>query len=138
MNENRHSARCTVCNHPEKADIEASYLAYAPVDGIAAEYDLNRDAIYRHVAAFPQLKERRASNLAGLCEWIVEKGQLQDIEITPALFASAITTAAKLRGAFIADRPQASLEQATDAELQFYVVNGRLPTAGELPPETQQ
>ena len=135
MNINRHAALCSVCQHEEREAIEAEYLAYRPVDETAAKYGLNRDAIYRHAAAL-SLVERRQSNLTGLCAWIIERGQKERVEITPSLLAAAVAQSAKLQG-LIVDRSVTldltrQLEQASDSELDFFTVHGRLPKPAEL------
>jgi len=132
-NPNRHVAQCTICAHEDLAAIDAAYLAYRPVDEIAADYSVCRDAVYRHAKAL-NLEERRSSNILGLCSWILEKGQLQDIEVTPALLANAMQLSAKIRGQLV-DRTldlTTQLRSASDAELDFFELHGRLPTAGEL------
>ena len=140
MNLERHSGKCSVCQHPEQSAIEADYLRWQTVESIREKYDLPGNALNRHVKAFPQLKESRERNIGSVANWILEKGQKADIEVTPALMAAAMNTAAKIHGLFI-DRTldlTRSLESASDAELDFFELHGRLPAPGELAPEPEE
>jgi hypothetical protein len=40
--------RCVVCNHPDRALIEAARVAGCSIDALAAKYKISRDAIWRH------------------------------------------------------------------------------------------
>ena len=114
--------------------VGADYLAYKPIPEIAKEHGFNLDNLYRHFNAFPALKEKRAGNLLGVCDWLIEKGLDKGIDVSPTLFAEAMKVGAKLRGQFI-DRTldlTALLQGATDEELDFFEKMGRLPEPGEL------
>jgi hypothetical protein len=41
---------CTVCTHVDRARIEATRVAGASLDSIAAKYSIGRDALWRHMA----------------------------------------------------------------------------------------
>jgi hypothetical protein len=41
---------CTICKHPDRARIEATRVAGASLDSIAAKYTIGRDALWRHMA----------------------------------------------------------------------------------------
>jgi hypothetical protein len=41
---------CTVCKHADRARIEATRIAGASLDSIAARYAIGRDALWRHMA----------------------------------------------------------------------------------------
>ncbi|MDE3169570.1 MAG: hypothetical protein KGL75_05460 [Acidobacteriota bacterium] len=58
----RHQRRCTVCSHPDRADIEADFNEWACPGDIAREYGVSRIAIYRHARA-AGLFTRRERNL---------------------------------------------------------------------------
>jgi hypothetical protein len=47
---NRKGPTCSVCKHPERARIEATRVAGASLDSIAAKYSIGRDALWRHMA----------------------------------------------------------------------------------------
>lgn len=59
---NRHERRCTVCSHPDRAEIEAAFIEWAQPSEIASEYGVTRNAIYRHARA-AGLFARRDRNL---------------------------------------------------------------------------
>jgi hypothetical protein len=42
--------RCSVCSHVDRARIEATRIAGASLDSIAAKYSIGRDALWRHMA----------------------------------------------------------------------------------------
>jgi len=42
--------QCTICAHPDRARIEATRIAGASLDSIAAKYAIGRDALWRHMA----------------------------------------------------------------------------------------
>ncbi len=133
MDIERHRRKCTVCACEEKAEIEAAYVAYKPVDEIARMFSVDRTAIYRHVAAYPVLKEKRFDNILGACDWIIGHGMRNldngGMEPTPALLSAAMGLGAKIRGQLI-DRTAdvtVQLEKATEPELAFFAKTGRLP-----------
>jgi len=41
---------CTVCKHVDRARIEATRIAGASLDSIAAKFSIGRDALWRHMA----------------------------------------------------------------------------------------
>jgi hypothetical protein len=71
----RHKRKCVICNHPERAEIEADFLRWRSPERIAEEYKIaNQRSIYRHVHAtgiyaLRRLKFRCATEL------IVEKAE---------------------------------------------------------------
>lgn len=58
----RHERRCSICSHPDRAGIEADFIEWAQPGEIAKEYDVTRNAIYRHARA-AGLFARRDRNL---------------------------------------------------------------------------
>ena len=133
-----HCAQCSICKSEHKDEVEAMYVAYRPLREIEEKTELSQSAIHRHIQAFPELKERRRQNTLGICDYLIEKG-LEAVEngtlrITPALLAEGFKMGAKVRGQLI-DRTMdvsAALEGASDEELKFFEVTGRMPEKGEL------
>jgi hypothetical protein len=41
--------QCTICRHPDRSRIEATRLAGASLDSIAAKFQISRDSIHRHM-----------------------------------------------------------------------------------------
>jgi len=70
---NFHSGKCTICNHPERADIEAAFLNWQPAHQIVADFNLpSRTTIYRHAKAADLLNQRR-KNLRSALDQIIEQ-----------------------------------------------------------------
>ncbi len=70
---NFHSGKCSICNHPDRAEIEAAFLNWEPADRIVAEFKLPaRSTLYRHVHAADLLRQRRNNLLAAL-DHIIER-----------------------------------------------------------------
>ena len=50
--EDRHSRKCTICNHPDREDIDTAFLHWAPTEHIVRDFDLpSLSALYRHAHA---------------------------------------------------------------------------------------
>jgi hypothetical protein len=56
--------RCAVCRHPERSRIEALHVSGKSFEKLAEQFDLKRDAIWRHVHKH-MTDERKASYLVG-------------------------------------------------------------------------
>ncbi len=68
----RHSRKCAICHHPNRADIEEDFLCWRDADLIQKEYELpNYHTIYRH-AHTHGLYERRRGNLRFAAELLIE------------------------------------------------------------------
>lgn len=68
----RHSRKCAICNHPERATIEEEFVRWAEPAGIVEEYELPaRSSLYLHAHA-TGLLARRNQNLRGVAERIME------------------------------------------------------------------
>ncbi len=56
----RHSAFCTICKHPQRAEIERKFLTWVGPAAIAKEYGLgDRVTVYRHGVAFGLYDKRQ-------------------------------------------------------------------------------
>src|SRR5574340_1583360 len=84
-----HARRCSVCRHPERESIDDEFLHWSRVESIAADYEIERRAIYRHAHA-TGLFHRRNGKLRFALGHIIE--QAQTVEVT----ADAIVRAVKL------------------------------------------
>ncbi len=60
----RPARRCAVCNHPERARIEALHAAGVSLDQLAAQFDAHRDSIWRHCKSHMS-EQTKASYLLG-------------------------------------------------------------------------
>ena len=69
----RHSRKCQICHHPERAAIEEDFILWSSPGSIVDEYEIPRMSIYRHAYAFDLFTIRRESLRLGL-DRIVERG----------------------------------------------------------------
>src|SRR5689334_190009 len=80
-NQRRHEFKCSVCGHPERAQIERDFIFWVSVSRIAKQHSLTRDSIYRHAQA-RDLVERRRRNVRAALEKIIEKAG--EVEVNAA------------------------------------------------------
>ena len=68
----RHSRKCLICHHPDRAALESDYIHWVSPDYISSAYNLwDRQTIYRHARA-TGLDELRRQNLRCVIEPILE------------------------------------------------------------------
>jgi hypothetical protein len=127
----RHRRLCTVCKHPQCAEIEADFVAWRGPIAITEDYGLgNRAAVYRHAHAFGLYDKRRA-NIRAALEHIIEKAS--EVEVTAPAVVAAIQAYAKInsRGQWIERTQTVDLNklfaEMTAAELEAYAQKGILP-----------
>jgi hypothetical protein len=71
----RHSRKCAVCHHPDRAQIEDDYLHWRGPTEIASDYHLgHRCAVYRHAEA-TGLTARRRGNVFAVLDSIIEHSE---------------------------------------------------------------
>ena len=71
-NPERHSRKCAICHHPDRADIEEDFLSWRNAELIQKDHKLpNYRTIYRH-ARTHGLYERRRQNLRFAAELLIE------------------------------------------------------------------
>ncbi len=97
---NLHSGKCTICNHPDRDLIEAAFLNWQPADRIVAEFGLPaRSTLYRHAKAANLLNQRRNDFRSALDQIIEQAGR---VPATAHSIISAIELSYRLSGADIA------------------------------------
>ncbi|HET7442523.1 MAG TPA: hypothetical protein VFJ47_14565 [Terriglobales bacterium] len=89
----RHQAQCTVCAHPERAEIEQAFVNWVSPVRIATQFMVSSDAVYRHGQAM-QLMDERRRNIRAALERIIEKAG--EVEVNAAAVVSAISTYARI------------------------------------------
>jgi hypothetical protein len=90
----RHSQHCTVCRHPERAEIERAFVEWRSQTAIAREYRLgSRLVVYRHARACGLVKKRNNSIRGALCDFIERSSRVKP---TAAAFVAACATLARL------------------------------------------
>jgi hypothetical protein len=130
-NLSRHQAGCRICAHPNREEIERDFVDWVSPAKIAAEYTLvNRATVYRHAHAL-DLFSKRARNLRGALERIIEKAA--EVEVTASAVVAAIQAYSKINaaGQWIERRELINLNDLFDRmsieELEAYAKNGALP-----------
>lgn len=90
----RHSRRCKVCHHAERAEIEERYVRWEPLAKICRAYGIrSRSMLDRHVRA-NRLDEKRNGNIKGLVIAFLERGL--SLRPTAASFVQAVGILARL------------------------------------------
>jgi hypothetical protein len=60
VNLGRHKRNCSVCSHPQQAEIEADFISWRSPAVIAREYGLaDRTSVYRHAHALNLFAKRQ-------------------------------------------------------------------------------
>jgi hypothetical protein len=127
----RHESHCTICSHPQREEIEHSFISWASPAAIVEEYQLgSRYAIYRHGHA-TGLMETRGRNMHAALWKIIE--QVDQVEPTAASVILAIALSARInaRGEIMQRSEVAGVHEQyskmTRDELLVYAESGRLP-----------
>ena len=127
----RHRRACTVCKHPECAEIEAAFVAWESAATISAQHGIaDRATVYRHAHALG-LFEKRRRNIRAALERIIERAG--DVDVTASAVVSAIQAYAKINaaGEWIERTETLSLnqlfEKMSTPELEEYAQSGTLP-----------
>jgi hypothetical protein len=127
----RHTAKCGICAHERRDEIEAAYIAWKSPATIAREYGLrDRSAVSRHAEAL-NLKDRRRRNVRVALELIIEHAG--DLRPNASAVVAAVQTYAKIneRGEWIErdERlyPRDLFGRMTPQELETYAKENVLP-----------
>ncbi|HXZ12795.1 MAG TPA: hypothetical protein VEG64_10405 [Candidatus Sulfotelmatobacter sp.] len=67
----RHARGCTICNHPERAEIEEMFLHWRSTENITDTFKVGERCIYRHAHA-TGLYHRRRKNLRFVLDTILQ------------------------------------------------------------------
>ena len=74
---NFHTGKCSICNHPDRAEIETAFLNWEPAFQLVADFKLPaRSTIYRHAKAADLLNQRRKNLLAALDQIVEQAGRV--------------------------------------------------------------
>jgi hypothetical protein len=88
----RHTRRCKVCAHPDRAPIEQDFLRWRSPEKLAGDYGIaDHSSIYRHLHA-TGLYARRQLTIRAALETILERAdgiEFPDLEIVRAAAAYA-------------------------------------------------
>jgi hypothetical protein len=92
----RHSRKCRICNHPDRADIEGDFLRWRPTAEIAREFGLpDHSSICRHARALG-LYDRRGESICFALDPILEQADRVFSRLTPNSLISAVQTYAQI------------------------------------------
>jgi len=136
VSQGRHEARCLICAHKEREEIEQSFVAWVSPAKIAEEHGVSRDGVYRHAHAFG-LMEKRRRNVRAALERIIEKAG--EVEVNAASVVSAVSAYARInsRGEWVERAETVNLnelfQRMTSAELEAYAKTGTLPDWFQVP-----
>lgn len=93
----RHAAKCKICSHPRRAEIEADFIRWESTTQIAKDYELaNRASVYRYARAIG-LFGRRSRNLGAVLVRMIERAD--EIEPNGSTIIAAIYACTKLMNA---------------------------------------
>jgi hypothetical protein len=128
----RHRAGCKVCNHLDRAEIEADFISWKSPVKICQEYGLlDRTTVYRHAWALG-LMEKRRRNVRVALERMIEKSG--DVDVTASAIVAAIQAYAKInaQGQWIERKETVNVnelfEKMSREELLAYAERGVLPS----------
>jgi hypothetical protein len=131
VNLGRHQRCCTVCQHEQREEIEAGFVAWRSPASIAQEFGLgDRNSVYRHAHALG-LFAKRQRNIRAALERIIEKAG--EVEVTASAVVSAIQAYSKINAAghWIDRSEQVTLNdlfaRMSTRELESYATSGTLP-----------
>ena len=110
----RHEYQCRICAHIQRADIEEAFVNWVSSARIAKQYDVSRDAIYRHAHALGLMGQRRR-NIRAALERIIEKAGEVQVNATAVVSAASAYARINSRGEWVErteDRkPQCALRE---------------------------
>jgi len=126
----RHTAKCGICAHPQREEIERDFVDWTSPTVIATTYGLSRDSVYRHAGAMGLLFKRQKNIRCALEKIIEQAGQ---VEVNAGAVVSAVQAYAKInaQGQWI-DRSETVdlnelFDRMTQVELERYAQDGTLP-----------
>ena len=127
----RHAAKCRICTHSQRQDIEEDFVAWKSPGRIAKEYQLgNRSCVYRHARA-ANLDKQRQRNVRAALERIIE--QAGDVEATASSIVAAVSVYVDLnaRGEWVEADQRVYLDELFERmsadEYATYAQEGALP-----------
>lgn len=126
----RHQAKCSICRHAQREEIEDAFVSWAGPDKIARDFRVPRDSIYRHAAA-TGLALKRQQNVRAALERIIEHAG--DVQVNAYAVVQAISAYSRIntRGQWV-QRPEIVnvnelFNRMSANELEKYAQSGELP-----------
>ncbi len=132
LNLGRHAAKCRICTHARRQEIEEDYFAWKSPTQIAQDYGLaDRSSVYRHAVAL-NLYPKCRRNLRTPLERIIE--QAGDIKANASAIVAAVQIYARINAHWEMIEPDEHLElhdlfdRMKPEEYDAYAKDGTLPT----------
>lgn len=94
----RHSRKCSICNHEKREEIDEKYLEWVPVGEICNEFNIEERNLYRHVNALG-LDEKQRQNSARYLQRVMARIPLDQVTPSDALTAARLLL--QMRGELI-------------------------------------
>ena len=127
----RHEKFCTICKHPQRAEIEREFINWCSPAETAKKHRLSgRGTVYRHAHAFGLFAKRRRNVRAAL-EHIIERAA--EVEVSASSVVAAVQAYSKInaQGQWIDRSETVNLhelfERMSQDELEAYARDGKLP-----------
>ena len=127
----KHAAKCKICGHPRRHEIEADFIDWESGAQIARRYKLGeRSGVYRHANAL-RLGRKRDRNLRNVLARLIERGD--EAEVTGATVVAAVQAYAKINSFGEWDEGEERellrdvFERMSAEELGEYAQSGTLP-----------
>lgn len=130
VSQGRHEARCRICSHLQREEIEQEFVAWVSPTKTAEEHSVSRDGVYRHARA-TGLIEKRRRNVRAALERIIEKAG--EVEVNASAVVGAVSAYARInsRGEWV-DRTETvnlteMFQRMSPDELDTYAKTGLVP-----------
>ena len=130
INQRRHQVQCTICQSPNRQEIEEAWINWHPPYYFREKFGVSRDALYRHMHAFDLFKSRR-ENISMALEKIIEN--IDNALITGSNIISAIQLLLKLHSTGTSKEQAESAKskelfmRMTQEERETFARDGSLP-----------
>jgi hypothetical protein len=109
----RHDRKCSVCRHPERAEIECEFLHWHSPELIAKEYGIaHHSSIYRHAHATGLFAQRAAHIRLSLAP-LIEQAMVVPVTADSIIRAVALCASLNDEGQWI-DRPKRVIYHRAD------------------------
>jgi hypothetical protein len=130
VSQGRHEARCLICAHSRREEIEQEFVAWVSPAKTADEHGVSRDGIYRHARALG-LMEKRRRNVRAALERIIEKAGEVDVNASAVVGAVSAYARINSRGEWVERTETVNLaemfQRMSPDELDAYAKTGLVP-----------
>ena len=96
----QHEAQCTVCNHPQRKEIDREWLKGMAGSDIAEKYNLSEAAISRHAKA-EKLHSHKDAAVLRHCRTLITNAKIDEREVSDMMLSKALEMQAKITGELV-------------------------------------